>query len=193
MRLTKTRGRATRRTVVVAAAAVALAALPAHGQQMAIGGGTIPPGMVVSVAATAPDHILPSSLHLAGNRAELYLAARVNWGSAADEIPPGTPPGGFVAYLSVHAEIASNLTGKRTLVTLLPHIGADTGVHYGRNISLPGGPGEAYSVTVRIDPPDPFKLSTHRDWRDRHESHSLCPPSEFTYENVEFGEVLSAP
>lgn len=182
-----------RLTVVVAAMVVALAVVPARGQQLAVGGGTIAPGMVVNVAAAAPDHVFPSALHLAGDRAELYLAARVNWGAEADEIPPGTPPGGFVAYLSVHAEITSNLTGKRTQVTLVPHIGAGTGVHYGRNVSLPGSPDERYSVTLRIDPPDPFKLSTHRDWRDRHEGHSLCPPSEFTYENVEFGEILGAP
>ena len=187
------RGLGTRGTLALALAAIGLAALPAAGQRISIGGGAIPPGMVMSLAATAPDHVSPSSLHLAAKRAELYLEARVNWGTAADEIPPGTPPGGFVAYLSVHAEITSNLTGKRTHVTLVPHIGAGTGVHYGRNVTLPGAPGELYSVTLRIDPPDPFKLSTHRDWRDRHESHSLCPPSEFTFQDVQFGELTDAP
>lgn len=170
-----------------------LSAPVVSGQQVQIGRLAFPPGIVLLVEAGPPEGARPRTAHLQEEHSDLYLKARVNWDEDAESIPPGTPPNGFVAYLHIQAQVTNTLTNRRTAVTLLPQMSATEGTHYGRNFALPGNREEQYEVTVWVDPPDAFELSTHRDWRDRFERSTLFEPSESTFENVVFSAGRAEP
>ncbi len=41
---------------------------------------------------------MPEGMHLKENQTNIHIEARVNWDT--NNIPEGTPPGGFVAYFT---------------------------------------------------------------------------------------------
>lgn len=120
----------------------------------------------------------------------VHIEARVNWDESG--IPPGTPPGGFVPYLNVHAMIHNEVTQQSRYVSLLPHINLIDNFHYARNIQLPGDEGDPYTVLFYINPPDQFALARHRDWLN-HYGGRLMQPRVFIYRDVDFLEIVTAP
>ena len=105
-------------------------------QELIIGEETITPGIVFIFEGAVKDHVMPEGMHLKENQTNIHIEARVNWDTT--NIPKGTPPGGFVAYLHITAKITNQNTGMSTFIDLLPHINLVDNYHYARNISLPG-------------------------------------------------------
>ena len=131
-------------------------------QELVIGEKIVEPGIVFIFECAIKDHIMPESLHLSEDNTHVHIEARVNW--AEQNIPEGTPPGGFVPYLHLTAIVVSEKTGLSTFVDLLPHINLIDNFHYARNISLPGAIDELYSVQFNIMPPTHIDLALHKDW-----------------------------
>ncbi len=77
--------------------------------------------------------------------------------------------------MNVHGEVINEATKERVYVTLVPMINLIDNFHYARNIELPGGCNDVYTVTFYVNPPDRFALSTHKDWR------KLVGPKLFAY------------
>ena len=111
-------------------------------QELIIGEETITPGIVFIFEGAVKDHVMPEGMHLKENQTNIHIEARVNWDTT--NIPKGTPPGGFVAYLHITAKITNQNTGMSTFIDLLPHINLVDNYHYARNISLPGNEDDLY-------------------------------------------------
>ena len=77
----------------------------------------------------------------------------------------GAPAGSFVPYLHLFATVQNEETGQVKTATFVPHINQSDNVHYARNIALPGGPDDPYTVVFEVHPPEQFELATHEDWR----------------------------
>ena len=60
--------------------------------------------------------IMPSSSNLNENLTDVHIEARVNWD--IDNIPNGTPKGGFVPYLHINALITNQKTGLKNIYRL---------------------------------------------------------------------------
>lgn len=178
--------------IAVAATAIAWIAPSAQAQELIIGEERIWPGMVFIFEAAVRDEVMPASQHLAEDETHIHIEARANWDEDATVIPPGTPPGGFIAYLNLNAEITNQTTGKKKFVSLVPHINLIDSLHYARNMQLPGEPTDLYKVKILLDPPDQFALSTHRDWRYQF-GDELVPSRVFTYDDVLFVDIVNAP
>lgn len=178
--------------VAVAAAATAWIAPTAQAQELIIGEEKIWPGMVFIFEAAVRDEVMPASQHLAEDETHIHIEARANWDADEAVIPPGTPPGGFIAYLNLNAEVTNQTTGKKKFVSLVPHINLIDSLHYARNMQLPGEPTDLYKVKIMLDPPDQFALSTHRDWRYQF-GNELVPSRVFTYNDVLFVDIVNAP
>lgn len=183
-----------RALLAVTAVAVSMAWLTpaARAQELVLGEEHIYPGIVLIFEAAVRDKVLPESQHLAEDLTDIHIEARANWHADESEIPPGTPPGGFVAYLNLNAEITNQVTGKKKFVTLLPHINLIDSLHYARNMQLPGEPTDLYKVKIYLDPPDPFSLSLHRDWAYGW-GKQLTNSRVFTYDDVQFVDIVTAP
>ncbi len=171
----------------------ALQIAPQHsGPGLVLGQERLTPGIVMIFAGAAPGGPLPDEAHLAEALADIRIAARANWGSDAAHIPEGAPPGGFVAYLNVYAQITNETTGKNNFATLVPHVNLTDNLHYARNVALPGEPTDSYTVRFFVDPPDTFALALHRDWTSAYELE-LFAPVEFVYEQINFMDIANAP
>ncbi|MEM7468508.1 MAG: iron transporter [Pseudomonadota bacterium] len=158
--------------------------------ELVIGEETIKPGIVLIFEGAVRDKIRPIPHHLAERKTDVHIEARANWDT--DNIPEGTPPEGFVAYMNVSAKITNENTGKVTFVTLLPHVNLIDNLHYARNIALPGDRYETYTVEFFVNPPDKFALATHADWRDEY-GNRLFIPKRFKYQQVDFSAIVDAP
>ena len=158
--------------------------------ELVIGEERIEPGIVLIFEGAVRDHIKPSAQHLAERKTDVHIEARANWD--IDNIPEGTPPEGFVAYMNISAEIINQHSGETLFVTLLPHVNLIDNLHYARNIALPGNADDLYIVKFNINPPDKFSLATHADWR-RDVGNKLFQPKRFRFENVSFEEIVNAP
>ena len=179
---------------VSALAACMLVALasPLNAQELVLGEETVEPGIVFIFEGAVRDHVVPTVQHLPERETDVHIEARANWGADEETLPDGTPPGGFVGYLLVHAEITNETSGVGAFVTLLPHTNLIDSTHYARNIALPGVAGDLYKVTFYVNPPDPFSLALHRDWLDGY-GDKLFEARVFTYENVSFSDIAIAP
>lgn len=178
--------------IAVAATAMAWMTPTAQAQELIIGEESIWPGMVFIFEAAVRDEVMPASQHLAEDETHIHIEARANWHADENMIPPGTPPGGFIAYLNLNAEVTNQTTGKKKFVSLVPHINLIDSLHYARNMQLPGEPTDLYKVKIMLDPPDQFALSTHRDWRYQF-GDELVPSRVFTYDDVLFVDIVNAP
>ena len=134
-----------------------------NAQELIIGEERIEPGIVVIFEGAIKDMIMPSSTNLNENLTDIHIEARVNWD--VDNIPEGTPKGGFVPYLHINALITNQKTGLKTFIDLIPHINLSDNFHYARNISLPGKIDDLYSVKYTISPPSKYDVSLHMDWK----------------------------
>jgi len=128
-------------------------------------------------------------MHLNENQTHIHIEARVNWDE--NNIPKGTPVGGFIPYLYINAIIKNQKTGIQTFIDLLPHINLIDNFHYARNISLPGSIYDLYSVTFNISPPTQMDLALHKDWLDLY-GDRLSNEQKFKYENIFFGDICKA-
>lgn len=157
--------------------------------ELVIGTERIKPGIVFVFEGAIKDHIIPQALHLSENETNVHIEARVNWDTV--NTPKGTPPGGFVPYLHISAQIINEKTGLRTFIDLIPHINLIDNFHYARNISLPGLIDDLYTVKFNIFQPTSVDLALHKDWLNAY-GNSLINNKKFTYKNVNFKEVANA-
>lgn len=166
------------------------AAAPTSAQELVIGEERVDPGIVFIFEGAVRDLVSPTAQNLAEDLTHVHIEARVNWDVAG--IPEGTPPGGFVPYLNVNALVQNEMTGEIQFVSLLPHINLIDNFHYARNMQLPGGDSDPYTVYFYVNPPDTFSLALHRDWLDGY-GHRLTAPRAFVYRAVNFSEIVNAP
>ena len=158
-------------------------------QELIIGEETVHPGIVFIFEGAVKDHVIPEGMHLKENQTNIHIEARVNWG--ANDIPEGTPPGGFVAYLHITAKVTNQNSGMSTFIDLLPHLNLVDNYHYARNISLPGNADDLYLVEFNILPPTHIDLSLHKDWLDNY-GNELMKNQYFKYSNVDFEEIANS-
>ena len=127
------------------------AALPASAQELVIGEERVDPGIVFIFEGAVRDLVSPTAQNLAEDLTHVHIEARVNWDMAG--IPEGTPAEGFVPYLNIHALVQNEMTGEIQFVSLLPHINLIDNFHYARNMQLPGGASDPYTVYFYVNPP----------------------------------------
>ena len=176
---------------------------PADAQEIVMGREEFSPGIVMVFKGAVADRAAPAEAHLAERLADVRIKAPANWTTDAAAAPPGAPPGGFAAYLHVHAQITNETTGKIAFVTLLPHVDLLDNLHYARNAALPGEPTDLYTVKFFVDPPSASRLAMHRDWENRYGQTDeetpdgapllLFQPKEFSYSQVNFMHIADAP
>ena len=158
-------------------------------QELIIGEETVAPGIVFIFEGAVKDHVMPEGMHLKEDQTNIHIEARVNWDTT--NIPEGTPPGGFVAYLHITAKVTNHNSGMSTFIDLLPHINLVDNYHYARNISLPGNADDLYLVEFNILPPTHIDLSLHKDWLDNY-GNELMKNQYFKYSNVDFEEIANS-
>ena len=158
-------------------------------QELIIGEETVHPGIVFIFEGAVKDHVIPEGMHLKENQTNIHIEARVNWDT--DDIPEGTPSGGFVAYLHITAKVTNQNSGMSTFIDLLPHLNLVDNYHYARNISLPGNADDLYLVEFNILPPTHIDLSLHKDWLDNY-GNELMKNQYFKYSNVDFKEIANS-
>ena len=132
------------------------------------------------------DIVYPENYNLAEELTDIHIEARVNWD--IQNIPEGTPAGGFIPYLKINAVVTNKRTDLKTYVDLIPHINLVDNFHYARNISLPGNIDDKYEVEFFINNPSKFDLSFHKDWLDNY-SELLIEDKVFKYSDISFGEI----
>ena len=158
-------------------------------QELVIGEKRVEPGIVFIFEGAVKDHIMPMGMHLDENQTHVHIEARVNWDE--NNIPDGTPAGGFVPYLHVTAIVKNQKTGMQTFIDLTPHINLIDNFHYARNIALPGKVDELYTVEFKINPPHVYDLAFHKDWAEKF-GKDLFKGKSYTYEDVDFEEIAKA-
>ena len=160
-----------------------------NAQELIIGEERIEPGIVVIFEGAIKDMIMRSSTNLNENLTDVHIEARVNWD--VDNIPNGTPKGGFVPYLHINALITNQKTGLKTFIDLIPHINLSDNFHYARNISLPGKIEDLDSVKYTISPPSKYDVSLHMDWK-KEIGNSFFETVTYNYKNIKFEEIAKA-
>ena len=158
-------------------------------QELVLGEERIEPGIVFVFEGAIKDKVYPISLNLEEKYTDVHIEARVNWDS--NNLPNGTPPGGFIPYLKMSAIITNQNTNNKILVDLIPHINLIDNFHYAKNISLPGEIDERYRVKFIVRPPEMTILYFHNDWTKSY-SKSLFDEVSFEYDDVDFEEIASS-
>jgi hypothetical protein len=160
-----------------------------NAQELVIGEERVEPGVVFVFEGAIKDKIMPMSMHLNENQTNVHIEARVNWD--INDIPSGTPKGGFVPYLRITAKVTNEKSGLSTFIDLLPHINLIDNFHYARNISLPGAVNDLYSVDFNITPPTQIDLALHNDWVETF-GKELFKETRFKYSGVDFEEIANS-
>ena len=155
-------------------------------QELIIGEERVKPGIVFIFEGAIKDIVYPENYNLVEELTDVHIEARVNWD--IQNIPEGTPAGGFIPYLKINAVVTNQRTYLKTYVDLIPHINLVDNFHYARNISLPGNIDDKYEVEFFINNPSKFDLSIHKDWLDNY-SESLIEDKVFKYSDISFGEI----
>jgi len=170
------------------------AARPAAAQEeVIIAREVIEPGILLVFEGAPQDDITPRGAHLSEAATDVHLELRANWSRADSvDVPRPAARGGFVPYAQPYARVENQRTGQRTFVTLVPHAKVNSGLHYARNVALPGNPAEdAYTVTYTVRPPRSGEISFHANWREQ-VGGRLFEKQTFRFEDVHFGEALPA-
>jgi hypothetical protein len=169
-----------------------LAPQSAAAQERILGEETIGPGINLVFEAAPKDDVTPYDQHLAENKTDVHIEVLTTWSTDESvEVPEGATRGGFVGYLHFFATITNESTGAAETIELTPHVTLGDAMHYARNVSLPGSPEDAYSVTFTVEPPSERELAFHESWRDAHGT-PLFEPQTFTYEGLDLAEVAAA-
>ena len=166
-----------------------LVPLLSFSQELVIGEERVEPGIVLIFEGAIKDVIEPKSNNLSVEETNVHIEARVNWDS--NNIPDGTPVGGFIPYLKISSTVLNEKTGLKTFIDLTPHINLIDNFHYARNISLPGEIDDLYTVEFKINAPHQFDLAFHKDWMEKF-GKGLFKNTSFKYENVDFEEIAKA-
>ena len=159
------------------------------GLELVIGEQRIEPGIVFVFEGAIKDQVIPTSMHLPEEETNVHIEARVNWD--VDNIPVGTPPGGFVPYLRITAKVTNQKTKLTSYIDLLPHINLVDNFHYARNMALPGDAGDLYRVSFAVARLSPDTVALHKDWLDSHGANIL-EEQFFEYPDVDFSEIANA-
>ncbi len=155
-------------------------------QELIIGEERVDPGIVFIFEGAVKDIVYPINYNLKEEFTDIHIEARVNWDY--ENIPDGSPPGGFIPYLKISTVITNQRTNHITYVDLIPHINLIDNFHYARNLSLPGDIDDKYQVEFFVNNPSKFDLSLHKDWLDNY-SESIIDDNFFKYFNVSFSEI----
>ena len=161
----------------------------ATGIELVIGEQRIEPGVVFIFEGAIKDQIVPASMHLPQEETHVHIEARVNWDD--QNIPAGTPPGGFVPYLRISAKVTNQSTKLVTYIDLLPHINLIDNFHYARNIALPGDISDPYSVSFSVAPLSHDAVALHKDWLDSYGT-PIVQERVFEYKDIDFSEIANA-
>jgi len=161
-----------------------------HAQENVFGEEVLGPGVKMTFLVAPSGDVEPTAQNLSESRSDLHLEVLAGWTEeASDEV--GAPAGGFVPYLNLFAIVQNEETGQMKKVTIVPHVNQSDNFHYARNIALPGGPDDPYTVVFEVHPPEKFGLATHKDWRTAYDNR-LFPPATVTYKNLQLGEIVRA-
>ncbi|MBC6414304.1 MAG: iron transporter [Chromatiales bacterium] len=161
----------------------------ANAEELVIGEEIIEPGIQLIFEGAVKDTVMPAGYNLPEDQTHVHIEARVNW--AEDDIPEGTPAGGFVGYLVMTAQVINAETGAIATVDLVPHINLIDNLHYARNMALPGKITDKYNVIFNVMPPGEYTLSYHKDWIDQY-GNKLFDKQSFMYKEVDFEAIARA-
>jgi uncharacterized protein involved in high-affinity Fe2+ transport len=157
-------------------------------EKMKIGKEKIEPGIRVEFIAETRDTITPENGNLPAQETDIHLEALVNW---AELFPPKHElRGDYVPYLMVTAKITDEQSGKSEDVELVPHLSAGDGMHYAKNVKLPGADTDHYTLVFIIDPPKEGVVNFHSDWVKKFGANYFSQPVTFTYKNQNFAKVI---
>ena len=153
----------------------------------------VEPGILLVFEAAPQDDITPRGAHLSEEATDVHLELRANWSRADSvDVPRPAARGGFVPYAQPHAKVENQRTGQATFVSLVPHAKVNSGLHYARNVALPGNPVEdTYTVTYTMRPPRSGEVSFHANWREQI-GKQLFEKQTFRFEDVDFAPALAA-
>ena len=157
--------------------------------ELIIGKERVNPGILFIFEGAVKDQISPNSFHLDESQTNVHIEARVNWDN--QNVPKGTPLGGFIPYLYITATLTNENSGLQTFVDLKPHINLIDNFHYARNISLPGSIKDLYSVQFNISAPTEFDVALHKDWLNKF-GEQIISNHIFNYKGVNFKEIARA-
>ena len=166
-----------------------LVPLLSFSQELVIGEERVEPGIVLIFEGAIKDVIEPKSNNLSVEETNVHIEARVNWDS--NNIPDGTPAGGFIPYLKISSIVLNEKTGLKTFIDLTPHINLIDNFHYARNISLPGSVNDFYNVQFKISPPSNTELALHNDWFKKY-GKNLLNHYTFNYKRINFKQIAGA-
>ncbi|WP_103028563.1 iron transporter [Salinibacter altiplanensis] len=172
--------------------AAGLGPAPALAQERVLGEEVIEPGIQLTFEAAPQDDVTPYDQNLSEEATDVHLEVLVGWSEDPDvDVPEGAARGGFVGYLQFFATLTNEATGQEKKVDFIPHLTLGDAMHYARNISLPGGPGDSYTVTMDVRPPSETEMAFHESWREAHGT-PLFEARTFTYESLDLAEVAAA-
>ena len=83
-----------------------LVPLLSFSQELVIGEERVEPGIVLIFEGAIKDVIEPKSNNLSVEETNVHIEARVNWDS--NNVPDGTPSGGFIPYLKISSNDLKN-------------------------------------------------------------------------------------
>ena len=152
------------------------------------GGFRVHPGIVFIFEGAVRDYVRPMRHNLAEDMTDVHIEARVNWDT--ENIPDGTPEGGFVPYLNISAKVTNESTGDIAFVPVPPHINLIDNFHYAYNMQLPGERSDLYTVEFFVSPPGKV-VAKHRDWLDNY-GRTVMMKKTFKFEGVNFTEIACA-
>lgn len=156
------------------------------GDELVIGEKRVDSGIVFIFEGAKKDIVHPTDHHLAEEATHVHIEARVNWDET--NIPPGTPPGGFVPYLNISAKVTNESdVDKVAFVPLPPHINLIDNFHYAYNMQLPGAITDTYTVEFFVSPPGDA-LAKHYDWLDGYGA-DLMNARSFAYTGCDFEDI----
>ena len=158
-------------------------------QELVIGEERLEPGIIFIFEGAVKDKVYPISINLDEESTDVHIEARVNWD--INNIPKGTPAGGFIPYINISTLIINQTTNQKVMVDLIPHINLVDNFHYAKNISLPGNTDDMYKVLFIINPPEKTSLYFHKDWVNLY-SDSLFDEVSFEYLDINFKEIAKA-
>jgi len=161
-------------------------------QERVLGEEVIDPGIQLAFEAAPQDDVTPYDQNLSVEKTDVHLEVLVGWAEDPDvAVPQGVTRGGFVGYLQFFATVTNDATGRTKKVDLVPHVTLGDAMHYARNVSLPGAPGDSYTVTFDVRPPAETELAFHKSWRDAYGT-PLFKKQTFTYEGLDLSDVAAA-
>lgn len=164
----------------------------ADAQERVLGEEILSPGIQLTFEAAPADDVTPYDQNLSEAKTDVHLEVLVGWAEDPSvEVPEGVTRGGFVGYLQFFATVINEQTGQEKKVDFIPHVTLGDAMHYARNISLPGDPDDAYTVTFDVRPPGETEVAFHKSWRDVHGT-PLFDAQTFTYEGLDLSEVAAA-